>query len=62
MTDRIADLRREANDQDAQAKSLIAQFGTGIRPAWVGEEIAIYRHRAAQARAEADQLEAQAAP
>lgn len=59
-TSEITGLRRKADDLDAEAQSLIARHGTGIRPAWVGEDYSILRHRADMARAEANRLEAQA--
>ena len=50
-------LTKRAAIYDNKARSLIDQYGTGIRPGWVSEEIAIARDRAENCRAIAAQLQ-----
>lgn len=59
MSDEINDLRRYADSCETEANALATRYGCGIRPAWVGEEICMARHRAESAREEADRLELQ---
>lgn len=56
--DEIDSLRQYANTLDAEIAQLERRYGTGIRPAWVGDEIGIKFHYAARARAKADEKEA----
>lgn len=41
---------------EASTNKLVAQYGTGVRPAWVGEEIGMNYHQAKMYREELDEL------
>lgn len=45
-------------DMNRKAASELSERYTGVRPSWVSADLAIYWHRAEQAQAEIDEMEA----
>lgn len=54
----IQSLRSYASNKNNDIAELERRYGTGARPAWVGEEISILRHYANLASTKADEKEA----
>lgn len=54
----IADLRHEARRHERQIATLKDRYGTGTRPSWVGEEIAMSEAAARTCRDTATAMEA----
>lgn len=55
----IETLRDYISHKQAQIDDLIKRYGTGVRPGWVGEEIAILYHYQQDAEKQLKQLEDQ---
>lgn len=58
MTDTLTDLIAYRDYCNQQAEDMIERYGTGVRPSWVGVDLAITIHNANRAQEEIDKLEA----
>jgi len=58
MNETLKDLIAYRDYCNQQAENLIERYGTGVRPSWVGVDLAITIHNRNRAQEEIDKLEA----